>query len=83
MYVNTAGESLNLCQGAVAASFLKASGQSLQDECTAYVRKNGKVPCGEVVVTGPGAIHCSKIIHTVGPVYNGKPSEKVIILNVL
>ena len=77
MYVNTAGDNLNLRQGAVAASFLKAGGQSLQDECTAYVTKNGRVPCGEVVVTGPGAIQCSKIIHTVGPVYNGKASEKV------
>ena len=66
-----------MCQGAVAASFLAAGGQSLQDECTAYVTKNGSVPCGEVVVTGPGAIRCNKIIHTVGPVYDGKRSEKV------
>lgn len=64
-------------QGAVAASFLRAGGRDLQDECTAYVRKNGTVPCGEVVVTKPGAIQCSRIIHTVGPVYNGKASEKV------
>ena len=77
IYVNTAGESLNLRQGAVAASFLKAGGQDLQDECTAYVTKYGTVRCGEVVVTKPGAIQCSKIIHTVGPVYNGKASEKV------
>ena len=77
MYVNTAGDSLNLRQGAVAASFLKAGGQNLQDECTVYVRNNGRVPCGEVVVTGPGAIQCKKIIHTVGPVYSGKVSEKV------
>ena len=82
MYVNTAGESLNLQQGAVATSFLKAGGQNLQDECNAYVRKNGKVPCGEVVVTGPGAIQCKKIIHTIGPVYSGKVSEKVTTVKV-
>lgn len=77
VYVNTASDSLNLRQGAVAASFLKAGGSVLQDECSAYVAQNGKVPIGEVVVTGPGSVHCKKIIHTVGPVYDGKRSEKV------
>jgi len=39
--------------------------------------KHGRVPVGEVVVTGPGSIRCKKIIHTVGPVYDGKSSEQV------
>ena len=64
-------------------SFLKAGGQDLQDECTAYVRKNGAVPYGDVVVTRPGAIPCSRIFHTVGPVYNGKASEKVMTLYIV
>ena len=64
-------------------SFLKAGGQDLQDECTDYVIQNGRVPCGDVAVTRPGAIHCTRIIHTVGPVYNGKASEKVTTLPLL
>ena len=71
-----------MSQGTVAASFLKAGGQALQDECTAYVRKNGKVRCGEVVVTRPGAIHCNRVIHAVGPLYDGKASQKVTTLMV-
>ena len=79
MYVNTTNENLNLNLGKVAASLLKAGGQRLQDECNAYVRENGILPCGEVIVTKPGAIQCTGIIHTVGPMYNGKASEKVTI----
>jgi len=77
VYVNTAGDNLNLRQGAVATSFLEAGGQALQDECTTYVAKNGRIPFGEIVVTGPGLVDCKKIIHTVGPVYDGKRSEQV------
>jgi len=66
-----------LRNGAVSASLLKAGGQALQDECTAYVANHGRVPVGEVVVTGSGSIRCKKIIHTVGPVYGGKRSEEV------
>jgi len=66
-----------LSQGAVSASLLKAGGKALQDECTAFVTNNGTVPVGGVVLTGPGSIHCKKIIHTVGPVYDGKRSAQV------
>jgi len=44
----------------------------------AYVKRNGKVRVGGVVVTGPGSIQCKKIIHTVGLSYDGKRSEQVI-----
>jgi len=81
VYVNTAGDNLNLRQGAVAASFLEAGGQALQNECTTYVAKNGRVPFGNIVVTGPGLVKCKKIIHTVGPVYDGKRSEQVTNYN--
>jgi len=78
IYVNTVGDNLNLKNGAVSMSLFKAGGQALQDECTAYVTRNGKVHAGGVVVTGPGSIQCSKIIHTIGPSYDGKHSEQVI-----
>jgi len=59
-------------------SLLKAGGRILQNECMAYVKRNGKVRVGGVVVTGPGSIQCKKIIHTVGLSYDGKRSEQVI-----
>jgi len=59
-------------------SLLKAGGKVLQNECMTYIKKNGKVLVGGVVVTGPGSIRCKKIIHTVGPSYDGKRSEQVI-----
>jgi len=64
--------------GAVAASLLKAGGQALQDECTAYVTKHGRLPVGKVAVTRPGLLtNCKRIFHVVGSKYNGKRSEKV------
>ena len=56
---------------------LKAGGQSLQDECTSYITKNGNVSAGDVVVTGPGTLSCKKVAHTVGMLYDGSQSEKV------
>ena len=77
MYVNTASNDLNLNNGAVAKSLLKAGGQALQDECTSYVSQNGNMSAGGVVVTGPGKLPCKRVVHTVGMLYNGSQSEKV------
>ena len=84
MYVNTASNDLNLSNGAVANSLLKAGGQALQDECTSYVMQNGKLSPGDVVVTGPGKLSCKKVVHTVGMPHNGIQSEKVnhLVVNV-
>ena len=82
MYVNTASNDLNLNNGAVAKSLLKAGGQVLQDECTSYVTQNGNLSAGDVVVTGPGKLSCKKVVHTVGMLYNGSQSEKVTNYNV-
>ena len=78
MYVNTASNDLNLNNGAVAKSLLKAGGQALQDECTSYVTQNGNLSAGSVIVTGPGKLPCKKVVHTVGMLYNGSQSEKVM-----
>lgn len=79
MYVNTASDDLNLNNGAVAKSLLKAGGHSLQDECTTYVTQNGNLSPGDIVATGPGKLHCKKVVHTVGMSYNGSQSEKVTV----
>ena len=78
MYVSPAHDSLDLRYGAVAASLLKAGGQALQDECTAYVTKYGSVPVGKVAVTRPGLLTtCKWIFHVVGLKYDRKSSEQV------
>ena len=75
--MNSASSDLDLRNGAIAKSMLKAGGQALQDECSSYIAKHGKVSNGGVVATGPGKMPCKKIIHTVGIPYDGKNSEKV------
>ena len=82
MYVNSASSDLDLRNGAIAKSLLKAGGQDLQVECSSYIDKHGKVPNGGVVATGPGKLPCKKIIHTVGVAYDGKKSEKVSYNNI-
>jgi len=79
-YVNTTSNDLVLSNGAVSNSILKAAGQTVQDECSAHVSKNGRVQAGDVVVTGAGKIPCKYIIHTAGSSYdrsNTANSEKV------
>ena len=61
-------------------SILKAAGQTIQDECSQFVSKNGRLQPGDIAVTGPGNIPCKHIIHTAGSNYdisNSLKSEKV------
>ena len=81
-YVNTTSNDLVLSNGAVSNSILKAAGQTLQDECSKHVSKNGRVQVGDIVVTGAGNIPCKHIIHTAGSNYdssNPADSEKVCV----
>ena len=48
---------------------MNIGGDEIQKESFAYVNKNGKVPCSEVVVTGPGMLNCDLIAHTVGKLF--------------
>ena len=77
--VNTTNRDLNLSSGAVSIALLKAGGQQLQAECT----KKAPINTGDVAVTGPGALPCSYVFHTVIPNYNGKGAEKVSVLYTL
>ena len=76
MYVNTASDDLNLKNGAVAQSLLKAGGKGLQSECTQYVQKNGNVDHWEFATTLAGKLPCQYIIHTVCAQY-GPSADKV------
>ena len=58
--------------GGVAADILRAGGQQIQDECDNYVKNNGSVLEGHVMVSTPGRLTCKKVVHAVGPRWDFK-----------
>ena len=78
MYVNTAHNKLDLRNGAVAQSLLKAGGSALQDECDQVVASRGTIPYWDFATTTGGNLLCQHIIHTVGQQYAGGKSRQVI-----
>lgn len=72
--VNAANEDLEH-GGGVAAALSKAGGPQVQIECRDMVKKTGKIPTGDVVLTTGGNLKCKKLLHAVGPV-NGKCGGK-------
>ena len=68
--VNAANANLELL-GGVAGSILKAGGSEIQDECTKYVALHGQVNVGDAVCLGSGKLSCKKVIHAVGPRWQG------------
>ena len=68
--VNAANANLELL-GGLAGSILKAGGSEIQDECTKYVALHGQVNVGDAVCLGSGKLSCKKVIHAVGPRWQG------------
>ena len=71
--VNAANENLELL-GGLAGSILKAGGSEVQDECTKYTALHGQVNVGDAVCLGSGRLPCKKVIHAVGPRWQGGKS---------
>lgn len=57
--------------GGVAGAIVRRGGPAIQSESTAYVLRHGRVPTGQVAVTGAGSLPCRRVIHAVGPVWHG------------
>ncbi|KAG8508533.1 LOW QUALITY PROTEIN: Protein mono-ADP-ribosyltransferase PARP14 [Galemys pyrenaicus] len=70
--VNAANEELKLL-GGLAAALLKAGGPELQAHCDQIVRRNGKIPPGQAIISKPGKLPYRHVIHAVGPRW--KPDE--------
>lgn len=84
--VNAANEHL-AHGGGIAAAFVTYGGAAVQTESTSHVRQFGPLPVAHTAVTGAGALPAKKIIHVVGPVFDGTPERNDLLrkatLNVL
>ena len=68
--VNAANSSL-LGGGGVDGAIHRAGGKEILEECQQIRNRQGKCKTGEAVITTAGNLPAKKVIHTVGPVYNG------------
>ncbi|KAK3095440.1 hypothetical protein FSP39_014712 [Pinctada imbricata] len=75
MLVNAANPELRH-NGGLAKALVKKGGDSIQQECTAIVKQNGRLNEGDVVVTSSGRLKCKKIAHAVGPAWKGGNSQE-------
>ena len=57
--------------GGVDGAIHKAGGPAIMHECDLIREKSGGCPTGKAVITTAGKLPASKVIHTVGPVWNG------------
>ncbi|XP_078600810.1 protein mono-ADP-ribosyltransferase PARP14-like [Branchiostoma floridae x Branchiostoma japonicum] len=66
--VNTANGSLSH-GGGLAKAIVRAGGQEIQQDCTNYVKDNGKLTEGQVMSTKGYKLPCKMVVHAVGPVW--------------
>ncbi len=78
--VNAANTSL-MGGGGVDGAIHRAGGPAILEDCRKIVARQGKCATGEAVTTTAGNLPARYVIHTVGPVWNGKPKEEELLAN--
>ena len=78
--VNTANGTL-LGGGGVDGAIHRVGGKSILEQCRQIRRDRYPegLPTGEAVITTAGSLPAKYVIHTVGPVYNGKPEQAQLL----
>lgn len=71
--VNAANTSL-LGGGGVDGAIHRRGGAEILEECRKIRQRQGRCAVGEAVMTTAGKLSAQKVIHTVGPVWNGGQS---------
>jgi len=57
--------------GGVDGAIHRAGGPAILEECRRIVAKQGRLPPGQAVITTAGRMKTSRVIHTVGPIWEG------------
>lgn len=76
--VNAANSGL-MGGGGVDGAIHRAGGPAILADCREIVKRQGRLPAGKAVITIAGDMPSRHVIHTVGPVYSGKPSDPVTL----
>src|SRR6187200_2654379 len=77
--VNAANSSL-LGGGGVDGAIHRAGGPGILAACVEVRDRQGECKTGEAVITTAGRLTAKKVIHTVGPVWNGGQNNESILL---
>jgi len=77
--VNAANSSL-MGGGGVDGAIHVRGGPAILEDCKAIVRRQGRLPPGNAVITTAGKLPSRHVIHTVGPIWRGGSSKEPEIL---
>lgn len=77
--VNAANSGL-MGGGGVDGAIHRAGGQAILAECKEIIKRQGRLPVGEAVITTGGQLPARYVIHTVGPIWRGGNAGEAALL---